>query len=92
MKVLVLNCGSSSLKYQMLDMTDEAMMARGLVERIGIAGTVIKHRRIHDNKTYESEISAKDHKEAIQMVLDLLVSEDYGVMKDLSGSVRKFTG
>ena len=84
MKVLVLNCGSSSLKYQMLDMADEVMMARGLVERIGAAGTAIKHRRIHDNKTYESEIPAKDHKESIEMVLKLLTSEDHGVLEDLS--------
>ena len=43
MKVLVINCGSSSLKYQLIDMTDESVLAIGLVERIGIEGSVLKH-------------------------------------------------
>ena len=43
MKVLVINCGSSSLKYQVLDMTDESLLAKGLVERIGMDGSVINH-------------------------------------------------
>ncbi|MBF1151077.1 MAG: acetate kinase, partial [[Eubacterium] sulci] len=45
MKVLVINCGSSSLKYQVLDMTDETLLAKGLVERIGMDGSVINHTK-----------------------------------------------
>lgn len=50
MKILVINCGSSSLKYQLIDMTDESIMAKGLVERIGIEGARIKHETIGKEK------------------------------------------
>ncbi len=84
MKVLVLNCGSSSLKYQMLDMSDESVMARGLVERIGIEGTLLKHRRMADNQTYVDEIPANNHSESIKEVLHILTSPAYGVLSDLT--------
>ena len=50
MKVLVINCGSSSLKYQVLDMTDESVLAKGLVERIGMDGSVINHTKEGQDK------------------------------------------
>ena len=85
MKVLVLNCGSSSLKYQMLDMSNELVIAKGQVERIGLPGTRIKHTRTGDGSVFEDEIPAKDHKECICTVLDLLISPEYGVVESLSG-------
>ncbi len=83
MKVLVLNCGSSSLKYQMLDMSDESVVAKGQVERIGLDGTKIKHERSSDKAIYANTIDAKDHRDCIRLVLDLLISPDYGVLKRL---------
>ena len=69
MKVLVINCGSSSLKYQVLDMTNEQLMCKGLVERIGMDGSVITHEKIGQDKVV-NETPMKDHKDAISMVLD----------------------
>ena len=62
MKVLVLNCGSSSLKFQMLDMSDESVIAKGQVERIGLPGTKIQYIRTKDKAIYGTGINAKDHK------------------------------
>ena len=84
MIVLVLNCGSSSLKYQLLNMDNESVICKGLVERIGAEGTRVKHTRETDGAKYEGEIPAKNHREAIQTVLDFLTSEDYGVIYDLA--------
>lgn len=83
MKILVLNCGSSSLKYQLFDMTDESVLAKGLVERIGIPGSRVKHNR-GENDTTIRERDLADHTGAIQMVMELLLGEDTGVMKSLS--------
>ena len=83
MKVLVLNCGSSSLKYQLFDMTDESVLSKGLVERIGIDGSRIKHSKTGaDAKLVETSIP--DHTEAIRLVLDLLLDPTTGSMKSLS--------
>ena len=83
MKVVVLNCGSSSLKYQMLDMSDESVIAKGQIERIGLPGTKIKYERSRDKAVYGKEIEAKDHKECIKEVLDLLTSPGFGVLQGL---------
>ena len=80
MKVLVLNCGSSSLKYQMLDMSDESVIAKGQIERIGLPGTKIKYERARDKAVYGKEIEAKNHRECIREVLDLLTSPGFGVL------------
>ena len=80
MKVLVLNCGSSSLKYQVFDMTDETVLAKGLCERIGLDKAIIKHKGKDEIKK-ESEM--KDHKEAIKIVLDTIIDETYGVLSSL---------
>lgn len=83
MKILVLNCGSSSLKYQLFDMTNESVLAKGLVERIGIEGARIKHSKGADDTTIRED-SIPDHTAAIKMVLDMLLDGETGVMKSLN--------
>ena len=82
MKILVINCGSSSLKYQLIDMTDESVLAKGLVERIGIEGSILTQKV--DGKKYIIEEPMADHKKAIELVLGALVDEKEGVIKDMS--------
>ncbi|MDR1271642.1 MAG: acetate kinase [Clostridiales Family XIII bacterium] len=84
MKVLVINCGSSSLKYQLLDMTTEALLAKGLVERIGMDGSILKHEKIGDEDKFVLETSMKDHKDAIGNVLEAIVDQNHGVIGDMS--------
>ena len=83
MKILVINCGSSSLKYQLFDMDNEAVLAKGLVERIGIDGSQIKHTKTGmDAVTHITPIP--DHKVAIKLVLDALLDKSHGVLSSLS--------
>ena len=82
MKILVINCGSSSLKYQILDMTNETLLYKGLAEKIGIAGSTITHEKIGDNKLV-LECSMKDHKDAIEQVLQVIRDKEYGVVKSM---------
>lgn len=82
MKILVINCGSSSLKYQLIDMETEELMAKGLVERIGIEGSRIKHETIgKEKKTIETPM--QDHKRALELVMESLTNEEYGTIKSL---------
>lgn len=81
MKILVLNCGSSSLKYQLIDMDNEAVLAKGLCERIGIEGSKLTHKPEGKDK-YEVESPMPDHKVAVQMVMDALVDPAHGVIAD----------
>lgn len=81
MKVLVINCGSSSLKYQLIDSETEKALAVGLCERIGIDGR-LNHTPAGGEKVV-IENAMPDHEVAIRMVLDALVNENYGVIKDL---------
>ncbi|MBC7321699.1 MAG: acetate kinase [Acetomicrobium sp.] len=83
MKILVLNCGSSSLKYQLFDMPQERVAAKGLVERIGIEGSRIKHTKTDSNTTVR-DANIPNHKVALKYVVDLLLDGDAGVMKSLS--------
>lgn len=83
MKVLVINCGSSSLKYQVLDMTNEELICKGLVERIGMEGSVISHTKTGMDK-FVLEVPMKDHKDAIGHVIDALKDEEHGVVKAMS--------
>lgn len=80
MKILVINCGSSSLKYQLIDMEDESVVAKGLCERIGIEGSVLTHQPAGKDK-YVTEQPMPDHKVAIGLVLDALQDPDHGVVK-----------
>lgn len=82
MKVLVINCGSSSLKYQLINMEDESVLAIGLVERIGIDGSVLKHEIPGKDKVI-IETPMPDHKVALQLVMDALVDEEHGAIKSL---------
>lgn len=81
MKILVINCGSSSLKYQLFDMTDESVLCKGLVERIGIEGSKLTHKVGSEKLVVEEAM--KDHTAAIKHVFDALVDEKYGVVKSL---------
>lgn len=82
MKVLVINCGSSSLKYQILDMTHESLLCKGLVERIGMDGSVITHEKIGLEKV-KTEVPMKDHKDAIEQVLKAVQDPECGVVKSM---------
>jgi len=84
MKVLVINCGSSSLKYQVLDMTTETLLAKGLVERIGLEGSVLKHEKMNAEDKFIQETPMKDHKEAIANVMSALTDSVYGVVGSMS--------
>lgn len=83
MKILVINCGSSSLKYQLIDMEGENVLAKGLVERIGIDGSMLTHKPSGKNKVV-IENFIPDHKTGIKMVLDQLVDPVNGVINDMS--------
>ncbi len=80
MKVLVINAGSSSLKYQLINMDDQSVMAKGLCERIGIDGK-LKHEK--DGEKFEIELPLKDHSDAINAVLNSLTDEKMGVIASM---------
>ena len=82
MKILVVNCGSSSLKYQLIDMDNESVIAKGLCERIGIEGSKLTHQPACKDK-YELESPMPDHKVAIQLVMDALQDKDHGVISSV---------
>lgn len=82
MKILVINCGSSSLKYQVFDMDDESVLAKGLVERIGIDGSRLKHTKI-GMEAVVTETAIPDHKVAVDLVLKSLLDAKVGVLKSL---------
>jgi acetate kinase len=81
MNILVINCGSSSLKYQLINMENEEATAKGLVERIGIEGSILTHKA-NDDK-FVLEVPMKDHKDAIKHVLDAIVDANHGVLKSM---------
>lgn len=81
MKVLVINCGSSSLKYQLIDMTNEEVLAIGLVERIGLNGSILTQKAGEDK--YVIETPMENHQVAVDLVLKALVDEKHGVIKSI---------
>ena len=81
MNVLVINCGSSSLKYQLIDSESEAVLAKGLCERIGIDGRLVYQKTGLDKEVTEAAMPT--HKQAIQMVLDAIVNPKTGALKSL---------
>ena len=82
MKVLVINAGSSSLKYQLIDVDSGAVIAKGLCERIGIAGSKLTYKPTgKDSHVFEKDM--KDHAQAIRMVLEALADKDIGVVKSM---------
>ncbi|WP_244833204.1 acetate kinase [Clostridium sp. BJN0001] len=82
MKVLVINCGSSSLKYQLIDMQTQDALAKGLVERIGIKGSILT-QKVKGKDKYVVETPLKNHQDAIELVLKSLVDENSGVIKSM---------
>lgn len=82
MKVLVINCGSSSLKYQLIDSQTEEVLAKGLCERIGIDGSKLTHKPT-GKEDYVVESPMKDHQIAVKLVLDALTDKDHGVITDI---------
>ena len=80
MKILVINCGSSSLKYQLIDMNDESVIAKGLCERIGIAGSMLTHSPAGKGKVV-IEKDMPNHQVAIELVMAALQDADHGVIK-----------
>ena len=83
MKVLVINAGSSSLKYQLIDMDTEQVMAKGLCERIGLDGHLKHTPLVGDKPVYNEDIPLPTHSEAIAAVIDKLVSKEYGVVSSM---------
>ena len=82
MKVLVLNCGSSSIKYQFIDTESETALAKGMVERIGMTGAVLSHKR-YDGESIKIAGEILDHQIAIEYVIAILISPNHGVIKDI---------
>ena len=81
MKILVINCGSSSLKYQLIDMENEQVLAKGNYERIGQGNSFVTHKVAGEKYVIEHPVSS--HKEAFEIMLEQLQHNDYGVIKDL---------
>ena len=83
MKILVINAGSSSLKYQLIDMENESLLAKGLCERIGIDGR-LTHKPQNGKPVYEADVPFPTHKEAIEALLEKLTSKEYGVVETMA--------
>jgi len=83
MKILVVNSGSSSIKYQLFDMTDESVLAKGLVERIGISDSIINHYPSNREPVITHQ-DIPNHRVGIKLMKDALLHPDYGVIKDIS--------
>ncbi len=82
MNILVINCGSSSLKYQLINMENEEVLAKGLVERIGIEGSRVKHRTTGKDEVIIEE-PMSDHRKALELVLNALIEPNYGAIKSM---------
>jgi len=82
MKILVINCGSSSIKYQLLDMEREQVLAEGLLEKIGEPGSLLSHRV--GEEVIKEEVIAHSHREGLRLVIDHLLEKSGGVIKDPS--------
>ena len=82
MNVLVINCGSSSLKYQLINSESEEVLAKGLCERIGIDGSAITHQPAGGEKV-KTEVDMPNHTVAVKLVIDKLTDAEAGVIKSL---------
>ncbi len=83
MKVLVINAGSSSIKYQLIDMTDETLLAKGQCDRIGIDGGNFKQTNFKGD-TYKVDVQIADHAAGIKLVIDALTSKEHGVIESMT--------
>ena len=84
MYILVVNAGSSSLKYQLYDMDTNKPVAKGVVEAIGETNSKVKHERLTDHKKFENQRVVANHTDATKITLDLLTSDEYGSFRDMS--------
>ena len=85
MKILVINAGSSSLKYQLIDMENEEVLAKGICEQIGTESTFTHKVPADESKNIKDKpCDMPDHATAIQIVIDALTSDDHGVIKSMS--------
>ncbi len=85
MKVLVINCGSSTVKFQVINMEDESVIAKGRCDKIGYEDSNLIYKNLVNGKTIdEVPFDMPDHSEAMKVLLDKLMDEEYGVIKDLS--------
>ena len=84
MKILVINAGSSSIKYQLIDMTDETLLAKGQCDRIGIEGGNFKHVNIAKDITYKVDVQMANHGEGIKLIIDALTNAEHGVIASMS--------
>ena len=82
MKILVINSGSSSLKYQLIDVDSVTILAKGLCDRIGIQNSFIKQSNL-DGKEFKNEVKLHDHNDAIKVVINLLIDKEHGVIKSM---------
>lgn len=82
MKVLVVNAGSSSIKYQVFNMEDESVLAKGLVDRVGIPGTTLEHKPMGKDEVIIKK-DLPDHTAGMKLVLEVLVNEEYGCLKSM---------
>ena len=84
MKVLVINCGSSSLKYQIIDMENESVIAKGKCDKINLKGSFIQYKCPSKNVSFEKEIPMKNHSEGIKALIAEITNSEYGAVKDIS--------
>lgn len=83
MDILALNCGSSSVKYQLFDWEKKAVIAKGMVERVTIGDSYIIHE-VPGRETYREEYECPDHKTAVHLIVKILTDKTYGVVEDMS--------
>ena len=83
MKIIVLNCGSSSIKYQLFNMPENEVVAKGLVDKVGLKGASIKHKR-NDGKELKIEGEILDHQAGIEYLLGILIDKEYGSLNSLN--------
>ena len=83
MKIFVVNCGSSSIKYQLINMENESVLAKGMVERIGMEGALLKHTPT-GKYTVDLPADIPDHAVGIKMIINALVNPEYGVIADMA--------
>lgn len=83
MKILVINCGSSSLKFQIIEMIDESVLAKGNVERIGLQGSFLKYQFSNKEKVIVKK-QIDDHTQALKIVMETLMDKKTGIIKDVN--------
>ena len=83
MNVLVVNAGSSSLKYQLFDTNTDTVFAKGICERIGIEGSGIEHKHLGKGLKVEKQVPLKDHAAAMKLVVDMLTDAEVGCISSM---------